>query len=139
MVPARGVRGGFTLLEILMAVAILGTSLVVVVGHVNHGVSMYRIARETVVATSLARAKMDELVNVPPGDSIRVGEDAGNYPEDMRFTWRTVIAEAELPGIPKDQLPGLYRAEVLIEWHTDVHRQIRLVELVTEKPTEEAK
>lgn len=122
-----------------MAVAILGTSLVVVVGHVNHGVSMYRVARETVVATSLARAKLDALVSPPPGESVRAGSDSGSFEGDARFTFSTVVQEAQLPGIDRSELPGLFRAEVTVEWTTDVRRQVRLVQLVTEKPTEDSK
>lgn len=122
-----------------MAVAILGTALVVVVGHVNHGVSMYRIARETVIATALARAKLNELVSPPPGESVRTGSDSGTFDEDSRFSWSTVIAEAEIPGIDRKDLPGLYRAEVTVEWTHDVRRTIHLVQLIPEKPSEESR
>lgn len=132
-------RAGFSLLEILIAVAILGTSLVVVIGHVNHAVHMYRIARETVVATGLAQAKLAELVSPPPGDSVHEGSDGGTFREDGRFSYRSVISQAELPGIDKSQLSGLYRVEVVVEWTSDVHREIKLVQLVTEKPTEDFK
>lgn len=130
-------RRGFSLLEILMAVAILGTSIVVVVGHVNHGVMMYRVARETVLATALARGKLNELVTPPPGESVRTGSESGVFDEDQRFSYQTVISEAELPGIDKSDLPGLYRAEVTVSWKHDVVRSIHLVQLIPEKPVED--
>jgi len=132
-------RGGFSLLEILFAILILGTSLVVVIGHVNHGVRMYRIARETVIATSIAQTKLQAVVSPPPGDSVHTMDEAGPVAEDGRFSYHVSVTEAELPGIEKELLSGLYRAEVVVEWTTDVRREVRLVQLVVEKPNEDVK
>ena len=54
---------GFTLLEIVLAVGVMGLALVVVVGNIQHSVGMYRVARDTVIATSVARELMEQTVS----------------------------------------------------------------------------
>src|SRR5687767_785241 len=123
-------RSGFTLFEILIAVAILGTALVVVVGHVNHAVTMYRVARETVIATSLARTKLDEVTS--SSDTLRERSESGTVKGDDRFTYRIEVAEYALPGFERGEVKGLYRAEVRIQWVSGATRQVKLVQIITQ-------
>jgi prepilin-type N-terminal cleavage/methylation domain-containing protein len=129
-------RRGFTLLEILIAVCILGTSLVVVIGHVNHAVRLYRVARETIVATSLARARLDELTGTR--DPLRERTEAGPVKEDTRFHYAISIREYQLPGFEKDDVKGLFRVEASIDWDHGV-RRVRLVQILTNPDPEEAR
>jgi type II secretory pathway pseudopilin PulG len=124
-------RAGFSFLEILIALGILGTAVVVVIGHVNHAVAMYRVARETVVATSLAQARLSAIVG--SREPLRERRDKGTVKEDPRFAYSERIEEFSLPapGLEKDDLKGILRAEVVIHWESGARRQVRLVQLVS--------
>ena len=123
------VRRGFTLLEILIAVGILGTAVVVVIGNINHAVSMYRVARETAAATAIAQSRMQDLLHgkEPP----RSQHESGPVKEDPRFTCSIAIDEASLPGFEKNDLNGIMRVEVLVQWDSGVTREVRLVQLAS--------
>ena len=103
--------------------------MVVVIGNVTHSVRMYRVARETAIATSVAEAKLTAAVHSK--DSIRPGSDGGTVTEDPRFTYRVTIDEATLPGFEKEDLPGIYRAEVVVQWDCGTPREVRLVQLLS--------
>ncbi|MBI4858740.1 MAG: type II secretion system protein [Candidatus Riflebacteria bacterium] len=127
----RGIerRPAFTLLEILMAVAILGSAVVIVMGNINHSITLYRVARETVTATTLAQSKLAELLS--SRDSIRPSSEAGRFKEDSRFGYTVTVSDATLPGFEKDDLKGILRATVVVQWDSPHTREVRLVQLVS--------
>jgi general secretion pathway protein I len=83
-------RSGFTLLEVLVAVAILSIALVVLLGLRNQDVNLVDATRHLTVATALARMKVVEtgLEGFP-----ELGEAGGEFGEGYPdFHWRRVVS-----------------------------------------------
>jgi general secretion pathway protein I len=99
---SRAVDAGFTLLEIMVAVAILAATLVVMLSIVTNNVRSTNHAKMTTAATFLARNKMvdieDEILDQGFTDNDESGEgtfrDLG-YPQ---FRWQTMIERIDLPA-----------------------------------------
>jgi Tfp pilus assembly protein PilV len=68
---ARGGRGGFTLIEALIATALLGFSLVVMFGFHSQAVRSNRDARRMTACTYLAQAQLERLMSLPWTESSR--------------------------------------------------------------------
>ena len=100
--PTRRLPGGFTLLEVMVALAILALSLVVLVGIATDNVRNTHHAKMTTVATFLARAKMAELEDLvlEEGFVDSDQEEEGDFADDERpeFRWKTFIQKMELPA-----------------------------------------
>lgn len=62
---ARGRRAGFTLIEALIATALLGFSLVVMFGFHSQAVRSNRDARRMTACTYLAQAQVERLMSLP--------------------------------------------------------------------------
>jgi prepilin-type N-terminal cleavage/methylation domain-containing protein len=98
----RRSSSGFTLLEIMVAIAILSSTLVVLLSIVTNNVRSTNHAKMTTSATLLARTKMvdieDEILDngFTDNDENAVGsfKDLG-YPQ---FRWETSIERIELPS-----------------------------------------
>lgn len=58
-------RAGFTLVEVLVATALLGFSLVVMFGFHTQAVRSNRVARKTTDCTYLAQHQLEELLSTP--------------------------------------------------------------------------
>lgn len=108
----RGARAapGFTLVEVMMALAILGFGLTVLIKSAAGNISNAQQAHMMGVVTDLARAKMYDLEDKLQKDGF---SDTEQHEEDQAFTeegWPQVhysykIEEVELPGF--DQLQEL--------------------------------
>lgn len=98
----RKTDSGFTLLEIMVAVAILASTLVVLLSIVTNNVRSTNHAKMTTAATFLARTKMveieDEILDngFTDNDEVKAGtfRDLG-YPQ---FRFDTLIERIELPS-----------------------------------------
>jgi general secretion pathway protein I len=98
---SRSSSSGFTLLEIMVAIAILSSTLVVLLSIVTNNVRSTNHAKMTTGATFLARTKMVEIEDdildngFTDNDEIGAGsfKDLG-YPQ---FRWETSIERIELP------------------------------------------
>ncbi len=106
MRPARASRraraSGFTLLEIMVAIAILSVTLVVLLSIVTNNVRSTNHAKMTTAATFLARTRMveieDEILDngFTDNDESAAGtfRDSG-YPQ---FRWESIIERIDLPS-----------------------------------------
>ncbi|MBI4872350.1 MAG: prepilin-type N-terminal cleavage/methylation domain-containing protein, partial [Candidatus Riflebacteria bacterium] len=83
----RASRRGFTLLEILVALGILGSSLVILLTNIFHSIEMYRVAQGTLLAGFLAQEKFTELVNAKSGVSVGDFKD-GTFEKAPGYAWR---------------------------------------------------
>ncbi|MAF10977.1 hypothetical protein CMK11_11060 [Candidatus Poribacteria bacterium] len=97
---------GFTLLEVLVAMAILGAVLpTVMIAFTTSARSRSRSERET-TAAYLLRDKLSEMEALgAPAE----GEDQGDFGEGSLFTWVTSVAS--LPEIEE-----LYDVTVRVQW-----------------------
>ena len=97
-----GARRGFTLLEIMVAIAILAITLVVLLSIVTNNIRATNHAKMTTAATFLARTKMvdieDQILDVGFSDTTETA--VGTFKElgYPQFRWETTIERIELPA-----------------------------------------
>lgn len=87
---------GFTLLEVMIALAIVGITFVSLLGLRNRDIVLSNYSREIMEATLLARQKMTEIemTGFP-----ELGEASGGF-DETKFQWREqVIAPELLPAL----------------------------------------
>lgn len=92
-------RHGFTLLEVMVALAILAISLLTVTEIVSSALRSQVLARDLEVATLLARGKMAELTEQYEREGFGVGGDTeeGDFEEEghPEFAWEMELVEPE--------------------------------------------
>jgi prepilin-type N-terminal cleavage/methylation domain-containing protein len=101
---------GFTLLEVLVAIAILGVSLITLFELFSGGLRLGRASEDYLKATLFAQKKMNELrlANFTLGE----GEEAGVFEEDQNYRWSATVEpfdrelEPETEGIEKETKGG---------------------------------
>jgi len=95
--------GGFTLLEVMLAVAILAATMVVLLRIVTNNIRATNHAKLTTAATFLARTKMSDVEDdvLYNGFSTETETAKGNFKDEgpgyERFSWETMIERIELP------------------------------------------
>jgi prepilin-type N-terminal cleavage/methylation domain-containing protein len=82
-------NAGFTLAEVLVALAVLGVVLSVGFDALRTSQLVSRSAQDTAIVTLLAQSKMEEFLSRPP----MPGESAGIFPVPYdEFRWKAVTA-----------------------------------------------
>jgi prepilin-type N-terminal cleavage/methylation domain-containing protein len=98
----RSAAAGFSLLEVLVSLAILAMSLVIISRIVTGNVTAANHARMTTAATFLARTRisMMEQSLSEYGFAEMDGEDTGDFSQDNypAFRWYTNVERIELPA-----------------------------------------
>jgi hypothetical protein len=93
--------GGFSLLEVMVALGILAMSLVVLVGITTDNVRNTQHAKMVTIATFLARAKMAEVEDLvlEEGFTENDSEEEGDFGQEgwPDIRWKTIIEKIELP------------------------------------------
>ncbi len=86
---------GFTLLEVMVAVSIMGLVLVTLLGLKNRSMQDVMLAEHMTTATLLAKRMMVDTIMVKPRLPL---EDEGEFPEEefKDFTWRKTIVPLPL-------------------------------------------
>ncbi len=113
-------HGGFTLLEVLIAFAILSVAVVSLIELTSQGLRLLKVSGDHQQAVQIAdRLARDTQVNaedVPIEAAIETGEE-GN------FTWERRVARLPLPEelepktpTPSKEIPGLYTVSVAVRW-----------------------
>lgn len=123
--PRPGI-GGFSLLEVLVALSIMALSLGALYQAAGGGVRGVQEADQRTRALMLAQSLLDAHSVVPAGGVDEAGEEAG-------FRWR-------LTALPfptgQEQAPGwpLYRIEAVVAWGADGrNKEVRLASLLPER------
>jgi len=99
----RELNAGFTLLEVMIAVAILAATLVVLLRIVTNNIRATNHAKLQTAATFLARNKMSDVEDeiLYDGFSSETETDKGTFKDEGRgyekFRWETMIERIELP------------------------------------------
>jgi type II secretion system protein I len=119
-----GRKAGFTLLEVMVAAAILVACLVPLLGAVIQGLRSASNARDIVLASQLARNKMTqiELERFPEFE----GKDSGDFGSDYPgFSWYTDMFKSPELELLEDQIPGLETMEVhlYITWGAGIAKK----------------
>jgi general secretion pathway protein I len=123
MMCARN-QAGFTLIEVLVALAIIGLALGAVAGVFGLGLT----GHETASTAEMALAVADEQLNLAAATP-RPGAAKGVFAN--RFAWQTTVAPyqdtaGKADNVPPN-LPPLYRIAVSVAWHDGRHmREVSL-------------
>jgi general secretion pathway protein I len=106
---------GFTLLEVMIATAIIAIALVAALGSQSQSVSL---ANEAKFATTVAFLAQKKLAELEANDLEDVVSDTGDFGEDFPgYRWESEVGEAPLEGFEKvsDRIKKIrltvYRAE----------------------------
>lgn len=85
--------GGFTLLEVMISLAIVGGLLVTLIYTLNYHLGIAGRHRSVTVATSLAAEKMYEMERTPAAGK-------GQFPEPYEgFSYETAVKASSFPGM----------------------------------------
>jgi general secretion pathway protein I len=107
---SRASRSGFTLLEVMISLAILAVSLVAISGLTGGAVAMEAYSRRATEATLLLRAKMNDLEDQLHKDGFSDFDDdkRGTFDEEGApgFAWRAEILKPDVQLDPA-QLLGM--------------------------------
>src|SRR5215831_3116314 len=104
---------GFTLLAVLVAVAIVALALVTFMGLHLRSLDATIRAQDLSTAVLLAQGKMATMSEFP-----ETGEEQGRFegPELARFQWVTAVTEHTLDAVDGGQAVTVRRLEVTVSW-----------------------
>ena len=110
---AHARAAGFTLLEVLIAVAIVAIALVTFMGLHLRSLEATIRAQDLTTAVLLAQGKMATMGEFPD-----TGEEQGKFegPELERFQWATAVTEHTLDALDGGQIVTVRRSEVTVSW-----------------------
>ncbi len=102
---------GFTLLEVMVALAIIAFSLITILHSHSLGVKLSTKTKQLSIATMLAQRKLGEIeINGFPD----LGEEEGDFGDDYpQFLWKVSVAEEEFFG---EKVEGLRKVNITISW-----------------------
>ena len=87
---------GFTLLEVMIATAIVAIALVAALGSQSQSVSLANEAKLTTTAAFLVQSKMAELETI---DVEELVSDAGDFGEDFPdYRWESEVSDVTVEG-----------------------------------------
>lgn len=89
-----GMRG-FTLLEVMIALAIMGGVVITLLGAVNYHIGIVADERDSTAMTLLARTRMAEIEQSPAKGE---GSFAPSHPD---LKWKADLLPATFPGLRK--------------------------------------
>ena len=88
---------GFTLLEVMIAVALIAIALTTLLGSQSQSVSFANSAKFETMAALLAQSKMSEVTMQKAGT---LTSDSGDFGEDYPgYAWAVDVSEIAIPGI----------------------------------------
>ena len=132
---------GFTLLEIMVAMAILGVGLVVIIELFGGGLRLARVSEEYTKAVGYARVKMEETCL---SKSLEEGIQEGEF--DSLYRWQVEVKKVDLlpPGKETSYQPpvALYRVRVDVLWKSGMRERTAALEtyrLLKAEPQSEQK
>lgn len=90
---------GFTLLEVMIAVAVLTIALAAVLGLQSKSLTLASESRFQTTAALLAQGKMAEMAVAELGD---LTSDSGDFGDAFSgYAWQLSVQNADLPGLEK--------------------------------------
>jgi general secretion pathway protein I len=104
---------GFTLLEVMVAMAIIAIALTAVLGSQSQGVSLANEAKFNTTAPLLAQCKMAEIEAADPDD---LADDSGDFGEDFPgYTWQLTVKDVVLEA-PENVSERLRQCNLGVYW-----------------------
>jgi general secretion pathway protein I len=88
---------GFTLLEVMIAVALIAVALVTLLGSQSQSVSFANSAKFETMAALLAQGKMSEIT-IKDADSL--SSDSGDFGDDYPgYAWEAKVSDVSIEGV----------------------------------------
>jgi len=107
MFPRRGDNAGFTLLEVLIALAILASALTILMGSMANAGQQAAYSNDLTTATQLARGKMYDVEYKLMDDGFSELEQtySGDFTDDghPEISWEAKVRPVEIPEEAKEQ------------------------------------
>ena len=95
--PKNASNTGFTLLEVMIAVALIAIALTTLLGSQAQSVSFANSAKFETMAALLAQSKMSEIVLQ---ESTALSGDSGDFGEDYPgYAWETTVSDIAIEGV----------------------------------------
>jgi len=130
---------GFTLIETVIALAILGIALTVILELFSGGLRLARTSEEYTKAMNFARMKLEEIISQ---QKIEEGTDEGEY--DDTYRWQVSTKKIDLLPVEKDSdfkpPVELFQVKVDILWKSGSKERSATIESYkVNKPGEDEK
>jgi general secretion pathway protein I len=93
----RNIKNGFTLIEVVVGLAILGVGLMVIIELFAGGLRLGRVSEEYTKAVNYSRMKLEELALKPPAEE---GVEEGEFNETYR--WKIETKRIDLLPFERD-------------------------------------
>jgi len=107
------VRAGFTLMEVVVSLAILGIALTVIIELFSGGLRLAKTSKEYTKAVNYARAKMEEIESQ---QNIEEGTKEGEF--DDIYHWRVGMKKTNI--LPPEKFPDFKPPVDLFQIKVDV-------------------
>ena len=99
---------GFTLLEVMIALAIVATALMALLALSNRSIEVHERLQKTTRATMLAQDKMAEFET----EGLPEDRDSGSFEEPFEeYRWRFTVTETPLPSTVEVKLSVVWGRE----------------------------
>lgn len=130
-------KQGFTLIEVVIALAILGVALTVIIELFSGGLRLGRASVEYTKAVNFARMKMEEIAIKP---NIQEGTDEGEF--DPTYRWQVEIKKMDLLSAQKDRDLNppveLFQVKVNVLWKSGSKERSAIFETYRTEKREES-
>lgn len=130
---------GFTLIEVLVAVAILGIGLTIIIELFSGALRLGRASEEYTRAVSYARMKMEEIAAKP---MVEEGTDEGSF--DDTYRWQVEVKKVDL--LPVENKPDFkppaqfFQIQIDVLWKSgSKERSTHIESYKTTKPESDEK
>ena len=125
--------GGFTLLEVMVAMAIIAIALTAVLGSQSQSVSL---ASEAKFSTTAALLAQNKLAETEWGNQLDLTSNSGDFEDDFPgYTWQVTVEDARM-DLPENVSNHLKEITVIISWGEEgVYRyQLKAYRFIPETP-----
>jgi general secretion pathway protein I len=108
-------KKGFTLIEVLIAIAVLGTTLGLIIALFAGGLRSARLTEGYSQALLLAREKMDDVLIWKGSDSEEVDEEESGTVQD--FSWEKIVSPFVLDEEADDETSiNFNKVDIIVRW-----------------------
>lgn len=94
-------RSGFTLLEVMVALAIMATVIVTVLGSVNYHLGIIAAERDSTEMTILGRFRISELEEARKQEELKEKSEGTFAPGHPELKWTAELVSTQLPALQK--------------------------------------
>jgi general secretion pathway protein I len=126
-IARRKVQGGFSILEVVVALAIAAIVLPVLIRAFSQGTRNQALIENRTTALYLLKLRMSEIEML---GELEAGTEEGEFGTNSRFSWSSDIAESNTEG--------LYQVAVTVLWQErGKERSVELTTYIADKNIEQ--